>query len=604
MNWKKLNLFFFVVLCFSLNLQAQKADEELAAQYLGSKEYEKAADKYEHLLNGNPKSMYFYDNLLKSYLGLNDFGSAQKLVKKQIRKFEGNYYYLVDEGYLLKLQNQNEKANQTYQKLVNDISPIEAKVYELAKAFEKRKELDMAIETYLKARKQYKNELLFSGELGGLYQDKGKTKEMIDEYLNVLLLDETMQVEVQGQFQNTLSNSSEFDLLKLALNKKSKQYPEKAIFQEMSIWMYVQKSDYEMASLYAKNLDRKNKEDGRRLIELGFLASSNENWDAAISIYKQVQLLGKEKPYYTYAKNSELESRSKKLLSGNYPQIDLQVIEQEYVTLLQEFGSNAATANTLRNLAHLRAFYMNKYADAVLDYESLISMPRVDRNLQAQAKLELGDLYILKGEVWDAMLVFGQVDKDFLEEPIGQEAKYRNARLSYYMGEFDWAKAQLDVLKTATTQLIANNALELSLLIQDNTIDSTELEPLKLFASADLNLVQNNLDKALQLLDSLKLSYPKTGLNDDILCKKAEIAVKRKNFNEAANYFKQVVSEYGSDILGDNALYQLARLQQFQLNQKDAALISYEQFISQYPGSFFLNDCRKQYRILRGDQLN
>jgi outer membrane protein assembly factor BamD (BamD/ComL family) len=172
------------------------------------------------------------------------------------------------------------------------------------------------------------------------------------------------------------------------------------------------------------------------------------------------------------------------------------------------------------------------------------------------------------------------------------------------MGEFDWAKAQLDVLKTATTQLIANNALELSLLIQDNTIDSTELEPLKLFASADLNLVQNNLDKASQLLDSLKLSYPKTGLNDDILFKKAEIAVKRKNFNEAANFFKQVVSEYGSDILGDNALYKLARLQQFQLNQKDAALLSYEQFISQYPGSFFLIDCRKQYRILRGDQLN
>jgi tetratricopeptide (TPR) repeat protein len=147
MNWKKLNLLFFLAVCLSLNLQAQKADEELAAQYLGSKEYEKAADKYERLLNGNPKSMYFYDNLLKSYLGLNDFGSAQKLVKKQIRKFEGNYYYLVDEGYLLKLQNQNEKANQTYQKLVNDLSPIEAKVYELAKAFEKRREGDMASET-------------------------------------------------------------------------------------------------------------------------------------------------------------------------------------------------------------------------------------------------------------------------------------------------------------------------------------------------------------------------------------------------------------------------------------------------------------------------
>jgi len=160
------------------------------------------------------------------------------------------------------------------------------------------------------------------------------------------------------------------------------------------------------------------------------------------------------------------------------------------------------------------------------------------------------------------------------------------------------------VLKTATTQLISNNAIELSLLIQDNTIDSLELEPLILFAKADLNFAQNNFEQANLLLDSLIKLYPKSKLLDDIFYKKAEIAFKQKNYTQAAKQFLYVYENYGTDILGDNALYQLASVQQNKLNQKEEALKNYEKFISDYPGSFFLNDCIKQFRILRGDQIN
>lgn len=427
---------------------------------------------------------------------------------------------------------------------------------------------------------------------------------MTDEYLNLIILDASLTPEVQGQLQNTLSTAADYEYLKTALQKKQKQYPERSSIPEMLIWMHVQRGEFDNAALYAKMLDRKNKEEGRRMLELGLLAVSNEKYDAAISIFKQVQALGVDKPYYIYSKNSEVEARTKKLLNGSYTQADLLSIEAEYKALITEIGENTATASTIKSLANLQAFYMQQYDAAIKSYETVIQMPRADRYLVAQSKLELGDLYLLKGEVWESLLLYGQVDKDFLEEPIGQEAKFRNARLSYFMGEFDWAKAQLDILKTATTQLIANNAIELSLLIQDNTIDSTQLEPLKLFASADLNFLQNNLTQAKLLLDSIERTYPKHDLSDDILYKKAEIATKQKDFNLAAQFYEKVYQNFGDDILGDNALFNLAKLQQFQLNNKDAALKSYELFIDKYPGSFFLNDCRKQYRLLRGDQIN
>ncbi|MBC7381385.1 MAG: tetratricopeptide repeat protein [Bacteroidia bacterium] len=599
---RKLFILLLAILS-TLKLFAQLPDEELAAQYLGNQEYNKAADMYEKLLSKTPRSFYYYDNLLRCYFGNKDYESAQKTVKKLSKKFDQNLYYQVDLGYIAKQQQQEDKSKSIYESLIQKLKPVYTQINELAMAFQKRDEKYYAIEAFLKGRKLFNNEILFAGELGGLYAETNQVKNMIDEYLNVLVGDETQLQEVQGFFQNFLKENADFELLKQSLIKKNRQYPERATFPEMLIWLHVQRNEYDNALIYAKALDKRHKEDGKRLVDLGFLAIANGKYDAAITIFKQVESYGKDKAFYTLAKNSEVEARAKKLLTGNYTQLDLKTLENEYLLLLQEFGRNETMAHTMKDLAHLLAFYENNFEQAIIQYQEIINMLRADRYLKAQCKLELGDLYVLKNEVWDAMLLYGQVDKDFLEEPIGQEAKLRNAQLSYYIGEFEWAKAQLDVLKTATTQLIANNALELSLLIQDNTVDSNE-SALNIFARADLNFHQNKTDVALQLLDSIHLLFPKHELSDDIAFKKAEIFFKQKDYLKAASFYKIVVDEYGSDILGDNALYQLARLNQYQLNNLEEAKKLYEKFITDYPGSFFLTACRIQYRLLRGDQLN
>ena len=79
--------------------------------------------------------------------------------------------------------------------------------------------------------------------------------------------------------------------------------------------------------------------------------------------------------------------------------------------------------------------------------------------------------------------------------------------------------------------------------------------------------------------------------------------MKKKNYSEAEKFYNIVVNEHGSDILGDNALFNLAELYERKLNNKDKAKQLYEQFIEKYPGSFFLTEARKRYRLLRGDVL-
>jgi len=589
---------FFPLFCL-----AQKADEELAAQYIANKEFDKAADMYERLLAKNPKSVYFYDNLFKCYTSLGNYNDAVSVAKKQQRRFEYNYYFLVDEGYALTLKKESDKATVIFKQIINRVIAAEPKIRELASAFYKRGLNEYAIQTYIQGRKLLKNNLYFCTELAGLYTDLGDKQNAIEEYLNALLADNEQIELVQGYLQNYLSTSADDELLKQALLKRNRLYANNDVYMDMLIWFYVQQIDFNNALIYAKALDKRYREQGKRIIELGILALSNKKYNEAINIFKQVVAIGKDNPFYAYAKNLIADAQGKKLLDGTYTQDDLIALNKQYHLLIEEFGYTPYMVQTIKELARLQAYYLNKPDSALIYLDRIIHIYGIDPKIMAETKLELGDLYVYKNEVWEAMLLYGQVDNEFKEEPLGQEAKLRNARLSYFIGEFDWARIQLDVLKTATTQLISNNAIELSLLIQDNTIDSNE-EPLKWYAKADLNYFQKNYYAALKQLDSIEVMYPKHDIIDEILYKRAQIYSSLNDYQNALKYFNMVFSEHGSGIFGDNALFESAQILQFKLNKPDEALKFYEKFIDTYSGSFYLNEVRKQFRILRGDKLN
>lgn len=596
---------FFLYLLLTVGCAiAQGTNEQLAAQYFSNSEYDKAADEYEKLLSKNPASGYYYDNLLLCYFNLKKFDDAEKLVKKQQRRFSENYYFKVDLGFVYKKENLPEAAQKVWDKLIADITGYETQASELAAAFQKRGETDYAIKTFETARKKNNSPMAFGFELARLYGDKRETAKMVTEYLNVLESNPMLQEDIEGYLQAYLEKPEEYELIKTAILKKYKERPGNDVFSELLIWLYVQRKDFNSAFQQARAMEKRNKEEGQRVFQLANLALQNEYYDEAGTMFNYIIALGKDKPYYMNAKVGMLNAKNKKIIyTTQYTPADLTILETEYNAFLVEFGRYYFTASVVRDLARLEAYYIKNYEKAIKDYQELIEMPRLDNAFKAQCKLELGDIYLLKGEQWDAMLLYGQVDKDFKEEPLGREAKYRNAKLSYYIGEFEWARAQLDVLKTATTQLIANNAMELSLLIQDNTFDSIE-EPLLMFAKADLFFYQNKTAEALVLLDSIDTVYPRHSLADDILMKRAEIAYQNRDYEKSKNYLNQLLKEHGSDILGDNALFMLADMTEHKLNDKEAAKKLYEDFLATYPGSFYTAEARKRFRALRGDVLN
>ncbi|HSG68245.1 MAG TPA: tetratricopeptide repeat protein, partial [Bacteroidales bacterium] len=274
-----------------------------------------------------------------------------------------------------------------------------------------------------------------------------------------------------------------------------------------------------------------------------------------------------------------------------------------YEEAILEFGVHAQTMQLLRDLAHIQAFHLDKVDEAIANLNLAIAVPGPENLPRAQCKLELADIYLFQGEIWEATLLYSQVEKTFKNEPIGHMAKLKNARLTYYIGEFAWAKAQLDVLKSATSKLIANDALELSLLIADNIEADSSYAGLFLYAQADLLTYQNKLDEAFMKLDAINILGGWHPLFDEVLFQKAEIRIQQGRYEEADSLLQKLYISYPDDILGDDALYRRARLQQEIFKDSSTAMALYQELLTNYPGSIFTIDARKRFRALRGDPM-
>ena len=598
------SLIFFIN---TISFSQTETDEQLAAQYFQNKEFDKAVVLYEKLYSKKQEYIY-YNPFLNCLVGLKDYKKAEKIIKKQIKVHPLIPQYGVDLGYLYLAQGNETLAKEQFESLIKNAQQEKRYVIDLANAFLYRNETDYAIQTYLKARKLMKGGYPFNLELADIYDNQKEYEKMMEEYVGLLEFSTSYQDEVQNLLQTMLAEETDNNkstALKNILLKRVQQNPDETFYSEMLLWYSIQMKDFETALIQAKSLDRRNSEDGKRVFNIARLAASNGYYDVAISAYQYITNKGSENYYFLNSKIEILDVKYLKITSATtYIVNDLEDIEKDYQSALKELGKSPSSISLMKNLAHIQAFYLDKSSDAIkLLYEALEF-----RNAQPQAlaecKIELADILLMTGEVWEATLLYSQVEKAFKDEPIGHLAKFKNAKLFYYIGEFEWAKAQLDVLKAATSKLIANDAMELSLLINDNSeIDST-YKALGMYARADLLIFRNKLDDGLLTLDSLLAKYPNHSLSDEVYYKKADVYIKKGLNDSAVTCYQKIIDYYWYDILGDDAMFKLAALYEDVYKDSKKALDMCEKLMTTYPGSTYSVEARKKYRALRGDSVN
>jgi tetratricopeptide (TPR) repeat protein len=589
--------------------QQPSTDEQLAAQYYQSGDFEKASVYYEKLYNKNPIAIY-YSYYLNCLIFTKEYKKAEKLVKKQSSRNPVDLKYRVDMGRVYRASGDEVKAKKEFDGAINSISSTVSSgiVIDLANAFLGINETEYAVKAYQQGRKSLKGVYSFNIELAEVYSIRKEYEWMVNEYLDMLEINLAFRQQVQNNLQARMDEDAEdkvAPLLKAELIRRTQKDPDKIIWSEMLMWFYMQQKNFSQALIQAKAIDKRKKWEGNQVVDLAEIARSNGEYDVAIDAYDYIIGLGADKSNFRLARTEKINTKYEKVtLGGIYTNDDLLLLKTEMNATLDELGRDPRTIKLQRSLAHLEAFYLYNTKDAVSILEKAISIPGISPMQQAECKLELGDVLLLDGQVWEASLRYSQVEKAFKFEPIGQEAKYRNAKVAFYIGDFEWAQVQLDVLKGATSKLISNDAMYLSMLITENLALDSNPDPLMRFAHADLMVFQNRFDQALLELDSLDKEYPTHALSDDVLYMRYRIAYKQQKWNLAADYLSKIISNYSYDVLADDAYLRLAELYDTKLNDKARAMQYYQELFVKFPGSTFAVDARKRYRVLRGDKVS
>jgi thioredoxin-like negative regulator of GroEL len=603
MNFRKIIFLLSFFFCASI-CDAQDQLLIIAKEYLANKDYPKAGELYSKLFENNPQDRNITEGYIECLIGNKDFKLAEKTVKALLKKNKQDAEYSLVLSKVYAAQGEDKKAKKIIAELVQSNVADEGSLRRVANLLIQNNFVDDAIEMYELGKKQSGQPFIFAEELSVLYDRKGNFEKATESLLDLASQQPNRIEDVKTALLKIFTQADKVELVRKKMIARINEQPENIVYPDVLSWLYIQQKDYESAFVQVKALDIRLKEQGRRPMNFARIAAKEKEYAAAREAYNYVIDMGKEAPYFMAAHADKISLAKTQLeAKPNYEDADVQKVLADYDTFFS-INPSARFAEPQREYAMLLARYANQPKQAIAALEKITTLSSGNPTFRGRCKLDLGDYYIIDNNNWEATLLYSQVDKDFKVDMLGEEARFKNAKLSYYIGDFAWAQGQLDILKASTSELIANDALNLSVLITENSGLDSNLAPLQTFSRADLLLFQNKNTLASKTLDSITALYPEHALLDDILMAKAGIEVKQHKYKEALYFLEEVFTKYKEDILADDALFQAANINEKYLDNHEEAKKLFEKIILDYPGSSFVTEARKEYRRLRGDVLN
>ena len=588
------NYFSVLLLFFSLINFAQ--NEQLAGNYFDKGDFEKALISYEALEKSQPNNGYYFQRLVECYQQLSQFDKAEKSILAKLDKFK-QPNLLVELGYNYQLQKETIKAKKYYDEALSKIKENVGNVYAVAPVFEKKVLLEYALQAYELAVAQ-EPKMNFNYQLAIIYGQIGKTDLMIDKFLNEAYSNPQSSVMIQYQLSRymTEEGSDSFNLeLKKALLLRAQKNQDLFWNQYLS-WFFVQQKEYAKAFVQEKAIFKRNAESLSNIVNLAQLAIEENEVTTAAEIFNFILENTQDTDLKIQAHKSLLEIRIDKATEKEYP-----AINAELELRLKEFGVSPYSLSLQILRAHFVAFMVKNPEQGKVILKTALNLP-LDNYQQAEVKMELADILLFEEKFNQALVYYSQIEESLKNDKVGHEASLKAAKTSYFKTDFDWALSQFKVLKSASTQLIANDALELFLLINDNTVaDSTQVA-LKKFARGDYMLYQNKTDEALaQFLGILK-DNKGNEIESVTMFRLGKIFEKLGDYTSALQYYQNIIDKYSDGIYIDEALYFAAEIYAKKLMDIDKAKALYEKILFKHEDSIYFIEARRKFRQLRGDK--
>lgn len=589
----------FLILFLFAAVAGYAQSELLARNYFEQGEYEKAQSLYEKLVRQNPARLDYFLSLVEVHQQLEQFAEAEQLLLAKTSRGHVFPELYVDLGYNYSLQSLPEKSAEYYQKALDYIEVRPNYAYNIGKAFENYGLLDEAIRAYERSM-ELNPSRNFNVQLARIYGEQGKLDKMFEKYIDLLEINPSYKAMAERNFsyyitEDPLNEANEIlrkTLLKRLQNNPGVQY------NELLSWLFIQQKEFKKAFTQEKAIYKRTGEDLRGIIQLALIAMAEEHYESASTIVTFVI----ENAATPEGKLQGHQYLMKIRLLAATPD-DYQDIEKEFEALFDEYGLGRSTHSLQIDYNHFLAFRHGKKEQAIGNLKAL-SRQKLTVFQEARVKMELADILVFDEKFNQALIYYSQIQKKVKNDVLAQEARFKVAKTSYYKGDFTWAQTQLDVLKKSASQLIANDAMQLSLMIRDNSLEDTTQTALKKFARADLLDLQNRQPEAITVLDEILTSHKGESIEDEALLKQGELYEKTGRLELAEANYQKLIEFYSEDILADDAHFRLAKLYETKLAQPEKAKQLYEQIIFNFEDSIFFVEARKKYRMLRGDEIN
>lgn len=588
-----------LILLFSATVSFSQSPA-LARNYFKQGEFEKSLHLYEQLYTSQPMRLDYLKGLVENLQELERFEDAENYLLKHLSRSQNQPQVYVDLGYNYSRQNQPEKAVEYFDKAMDAVRVNTNMAFHVGKAFRDYNLLENAAEVYEFAMKESDN-LDFNGQLAQIYGEQGDLKKMFEIYLDVIEKNPAYKATAQRIFSRYISEeptNEANEILRRSILKRSQENPD-LLYNELLSWFFVQQHEFGKAFTQERAIFRRSEDkDLNGMVNLANIAISEEAFDDAREIIEFVienSLTSNSRlnAYQVLMNISVLTAKPK----------EFPTIEKTFENLLEEFGTGRETYVLQLEYNHFLAFKTNKKELAIQNLRNLLKK-RLSAFEEARVKMELADILVSDEKFNQALIFYSQIQSKIQNDVLAQEARFKVARTSYFKGDFEWAQTQLDVLKKSTSQLIANDAMKLALLIKDNISEDSIQTALEKYARADLLDLQEKFDDAITILNDVLRDFEGHDIEDEALLKQGIIFEKTENYKGAENNYLRIIEFYGDDILADEALFRLARLYETKFDLPHEAKKYYERILFEHEDSIYFVESRRKYRMLRGDAIN
>ncbi|MEM9078547.1 MAG: tetratricopeptide repeat protein [Bacteroidota bacterium] len=575
-------------------------EDFLAKQYFNDGEYEKAVVFFEKLTKKNPRRTDYGEGLVACYQQLERYEDAEAFLLKKVEESYAFPTFFIELGYNYALQDQPEKAIDYYDKALQKIDENPNFGYSVGYRFQKYALLDQAIQAYSRAM-ELKPELNYDFQLARIYGEQGNIEKMYQAYLNLIVEGRTSRSNILRNIDEFISEDGSQPnniTLRKVLLKNAQKNPD-VLWNELLSWLFIQQKQYKSAFGQEKAIFKRSEFPAvDRLETLGQIALEDQDNETATDVFEFI-VQNSNDPVVKL--NAQLNLIDIELQEVNSKTMDL--AERKYKDLLSEYGNQSQTQQLQIAYANFLTFKKNTPSLAISMLKESLELP-MGRMPKAYIKMTLGDILVFDRKFNQALIYFTQIQKSLKNDVLGQDARYKVAQTSFYKGDFDWALTQLKVLRGSTSQLIANDAMQLSLLISDNSLEDSTQTALKKYARADLLAYQNKTDEAIEALEDILQNHKGEKIEDEALLKQGELLEGVNRHKDAEFNYKKITEFYGDGILADDAHFALGELYRNILNEPEKAKIHYEKIIYNYQDSYYFPKARKHFRRLRGDIIN